>query len=241
MLEWLRIHCGQVPGALVRVDEGVGVFGSGIPKPLFNQVISNDAATDAELARAVMDLGDRGAPFCVVLRRGIDDHLVPGLENLGLRRDAEVMPGMALDVSGFEAGTSSVDLEIEVVSGEADLGHFLAAAARGFDIPLSMVRDFVGREPWNLPDWTLYAGTHDGAPMTSGLAVRTNGTVGVYWIGTVPEARGRGFGGAMTRRLVADGAAAGCEVATLEASDMGRPVYERIGFRTVVEYDIFVG
>ena len=37
-----------------------------------------------------------------------------------------------------------------------------------------------------------------------------------------------------------DGVADGCSVAILQASDMGRPVYERMGFRTVVEYLGFV-
>lgn len=33
-----------------------------------------------------------------------------------------------------------------------------------------------------------------------------------------------------------DGAADGCDVAILQATDMGRPIYERLGFRTVVQY-----
>jgi hypothetical protein len=44
----------------------------------------------------------------------------------------------------------------------------------------------------------------------------------------------------MTLRIVADGAAAGCDVAILQATPMGYPVYERLGFRTVVEYDGFI-
>ena len=40
----------------------------------------------------------------------------------------------------------------------------------------------------------------------------------------------------MTRRVVADGVAAGCDVAVLQSSDMGFSIYERLGFRTVVEY-----
>lgn len=40
----------------------------------------------------------------------------------------------------------------------------------------------------------------------------------------------------MTMRIVDDGAADGCEVAILQASDMGDPIHERLGFRTVVEY-----
>ena len=40
----------------------------------------------------------------------------------------------------------------------------------------------------------------------------------------------------MTRRIAADGAAAGCDVAILQASAMGYSLYERLGYRTVVEY-----
>jgi hypothetical protein len=44
----------------------------------------------------------------------------------------------------------------------------------------------------------------------------------------------------MTARVVADGLVAGCDVAALQASQMGRPIYERLGFRTVVRYMAYV-
>ena len=40
----------------------------------------------------------------------------------------------------------------------------------------------------------------------------------------------------MTARVVTDGLAAGCTAAALQASDIGRPMYERLGFRTAVSY-----
>lgn len=40
----------------------------------------------------------------------------------------------------------------------------------------------------------------------------------------------------MTARVMAEGVAAGCDAAALQASQMGRPIYERLGFRTVVSY-----
>ena len=72
--------------------------------------------------------------------------------------------------------------------------------------------------------------------MSTGLGIRSGRTIGVYNIATIESARGRGYGAAITRQVVADGIAAGCDVAILQASDMGYPVYERMGFRTVVEY-----
>jgi hypothetical protein len=44
----------------------------------------------------------------------------------------------------------------------------------------------------------------------------------------------------MTVRVALDGRAAGCDVAALQASEMGRPIYERLGYRTVVRYRAFV-
>ena len=82
----------------------------------------------------------------------------------------------------------------------------------------------------------MYVGYADGHPVVSGLRWQTGRTVGVYSIATVRSARRRGYGAAMTARIVADGVATGCDVAILQASDMGRPIYERLGFRTVVHY-----
>ena len=44
----------------------------------------------------------------------------------------------------------------------------------------------------------------------------------------------------MTWAAIAD-AAPGVEVAILQASALGRPIYERMGFRTVVEYEELEG
>jgi hypothetical protein len=59
------------------------------------------------------------------------------------------------------------------------------------------------------------------------------GFVGIYGVATPPDARGRGYGEAMTW------AATLCRPdlpATLQASPMGRPVYDRMGYRTVAEF-----
>ena len=76
--------------------------------------------------------------------------------------------------------------------------------------------------------------------MTTGLGFRTGNTIGVNNIATIESARRQGLGAAMTERVAADGLADGCEVAILQSSPMGRPVYERLGYRTVVDYDQWI-
>ena len=82
------------------------------------------------------------------------------------------------------------------------------------------------------------AGNRRASPGRDGR--RSGRTIGVHSIATVESARRRGYGAAMTARVVADGAAEGCDVAALQASEMGRPIYERQGFRTVVRYAAYV-
>ena len=82
----------------------------------------------------------------------------------------------------------------------------------------------------------VYAAYLEGRPACSGLGLRTGRTIGIYNIATVPWARRRGLGAAVTQRIIDDGAASGCDVAVLQSSEMGRPIYERLGFRKVVDY-----
>ena len=53
----------------------------------------------------------------------------------------------------------------------------------------------------------------------------------VYGVYTVPEYSGQGIATALMKRLIADGEAAGLDRIVLSASEMGRPIYEKLGFQ----------
>ena len=242
MAEWLRISCGQVPGSIVRSEGGVTAFGTGLPIALFNQVVAtDDQATDAGFAAAVQALRQRGAPFYVVLRRGIDDRFAPLAVELGLRLEEGILPGMALYPIPESSASVPDGHEIRRIHDPAGLDDHVRALAEGFGAPEPMVRPWIGEDLWLREGCAVYVGYTDGRPVSSGSGVRTGRTIGVYSIATTPDARRRGYGAAMSERVVADGAAVGCDVAILQASDMGRPIYERLGFRTVIGRDVYRG
>ena len=99
--------------------------------------------------------------------------------------------------------------------------------------------------PWLTPFEALYMdgaspgalliGRVDGVGVATALAFVGGGAVGLYGIGTVPDRRGRGYGGALTLAAMEWGRARGERLAVLEATPAGFPVYERLGFRTVFE------
>jgi ribosomal protein S18 acetylase RimI-like enzyme len=55
----------------------------------------------------------------------------------------------------------------------------------------------------------------------------------VWFVATLPHARRRGRADAILRRLLLDARERGRRTASLQASPAGRPLYERLGFRTV--------
>jgi ribosomal protein S18 acetylase RimI-like enzyme len=57
------------------------------------------------------------------------------------------------------------------------------------------------------------------------------GDCSVWEVATLPAARGRGLVSGLMRRALADGRDRGCEVSTLQATKVGEPVYERLGYR----------
>ncbi len=50
-------------------------------------------------------------------------------------------------------------------------------------------------------------------------------------VAVVPEARGLGIAGKLLRHALADAAERGLETSTLISTRLGRPVYERLGYR----------
>ena len=60
-----------------------------------------------------------------------------------------------------------------------------------------------------------------------------DGDCGVYWVATLPEARGRGLTSRHMHLALEDGRQRGCDISTLQATKLGRPVYEALGYRDI--------
>jgi GNAT superfamily N-acetyltransferase len=239
MVGAMTLMAGNVAGAVVRQTDDVAVLSSGLPFMLFNQVIVvGDKATPGALAAGVGVMRERGNPFVVNLRVGADDAFAAVARELGLVPLSEQpwMPGMAMHPVPAESPVDMAGFEIRQASDGTGIDDHIRSAAAGFDVAHDVIRSLVVPALLDRGDVAVYVGYAHGEPVASGLGFRTGSTIGVYNIATVEGSRGRGYGGAMTRRVIADGVAAGCDVAILQSSQMGFPIYERLGFRTVVEY-----
>jgi GNAT superfamily N-acetyltransferase len=218
---------------------------TGLPFDWFNQVlIEREEATPAGVLAGVAEARERGDPFVVRLRDGIDDRFIPTLTQAGLAlaREEASTPGMVAFPIDHEAIAThaSPELEIRRVTDDAGIDVHCLAVTAGFGSDPTVALGTACPDLLDRPECVVYVGYADGDPLISGLGWRTGRTIGVYSIATIESARRRGYGAAMTARVVEDGVVAGCDAAALQASAMGRPIYERLGFRTVVRYAAYV-
>ena len=89
------------------------------------------------------------------------------------------------------------------------------------------------------PEVQLFVGRLDERPVATSIAIRSGDASGVYNVGTLPEARRRGLGSAVTWAAVGAGRAWGCDTIVLQSSVMGLSMYAEMGFRTVAPYVTF--
>ncbi|MEP7033834.1 MAG: GNAT family N-acetyltransferase [Actinomycetota bacterium] len=85
-------------------------------------------------------------------------------------------------------------------------------------------------------DYRVWVGRLDGRAVATATAYVSDGFVGIYGVATLAEVRGCGYGEAVTW------AATRCRPslpATLQASEMGKTVYERMGYRTMTTFDVW--
>src|SRR4051794_9069 len=57
------------------------------------------------------------------------------------------------------------------------------------------------------------------------------GDAGVYFVATLPEARGRGLAGGLLAAAMVNARNRGNDISTLQATKLGEPVYARLGYR----------
>lgn len=79
-------------------------------------------------------------------------------------------------------------------------------------------------------DFDVAVGRLEGRAVATGMGFDHDGDCGIYNVGTVAQARGRGLGAAVVARLLRGAVGRGATTATLQATEMARGVYASEGF-----------
>ncbi|MEV5315036.1 MULTISPECIES: GNAT family N-acetyltransferase [unclassified Streptomyces] len=124
------------------------------------------------------------------------------------------------------------DLTFVRVRTDEQLRAYADLNSRAYGFPLEDGRDgLAGSALWK-EEVHAYLGMRGDVPVTCAATVAADGRLFVVLVATDPRWERRGYGEAVTRKALYEGArATGLTRATLHATAAGAPVYPRIGFR----------
>jgi len=237
---------GRGPGCQVHEDRGVTWFATGLPDPLFNGVMTAHLApedVDGRIDDLLAEFRSRGLP----LEWTVGSSTVP--QDLGRHLQAKglthllVVPGMALDLANLPEEAAPKGLTIERAESRADLEACIRIAVRTFRIEDALVPRLVdielGMPPDHRESTAAFLGRLDGKTVASSMLFASAGVAGAYFVGTLPAARGRGLARAMTATVLREGRDRGYRIGALQGTEMGVPVYRRLGFREYSRFEIY--
>jgi GNAT superfamily N-acetyltransferase len=234
---WLRlVRSGQRPtwkllaeGSGGDVLESNGFLASIVPRTpdrsVFNSVFYEDGerllASLDELSAAYDEAGVRAWTVWVPEE---DRETAAALAEAGHLDDAQPRD-MGMELSALREPDSDPELEI---TEREDYGAMARLNEIAYGYPAG---DFAVVAEAPMPDLRIYFGALGGEDVAA-LAIWKHGTDAVViWVAAVPEARGRGISGRLLARALLDAGEQGMETTTLQATRLGYPVYEKLGYR----------
>jgi GNAT superfamily N-acetyltransferase len=153
--------------------------------------------------------------------------------------------GMALDLTALDSSPARPPgLDIREVLDSGVLGLWRRAVDRGFGWPSYGARDVADNLEYFLTarapqcPFVAYVGVAEGVPVASSLVFFGAGVAGVYHVSADPGRRGRGLGSSITRAALMEARRRGYRIAILHATEMGYPVYRRLGFEDVCTVEL---
>jgi ribosomal protein S18 acetylase RimI-like enzyme len=214
------------------VEETDDVVFTVVPAPIafFNSAFVKPPADPVSCLPAAMSFyRERQKPFTIRFRDSPE--AAAACQEAGLVL-AGSSPLMNVSTSEME-GPSGVEVR-RVDAGSWD--DHLSAIAAGFGMPPTLVGGMFGRSLLEAPHYAAFNAYLDGQVASTAALIVTPGVAGIYNVATLEAFRNRGLGAATTRAAVVEGGRRGCPVATLQSSEMGFSVYERMGFRPVATW-----
>lgn len=244
LMEFNRESARSTAGGLVHEEDGLLFFVPGHRFPVgFSGVMRMDRHVPASdvvaRARDYFKALKIGYTHIVMMHR--DDDLADALGAAGIGQIGN-SPGMALDAP-LSGPALPRDVTLERVTGPAaarDFAEVTGAAYATYGMPPKIAaKQFADHRYFDLPHVAAYLARVGGKAAAAAMVMVSHGVAGIYWVGTTPEARGKGLAELCTRTAGNTGFEMGGRKVVLQASVMGEPIYRRMGYREITRYPWF--
>ncbi|MGH2982959.1 MAG: GNAT family N-acetyltransferase [Solirubrobacterales bacterium] len=206
-------------------DVLAAVFPMAPERSVFNSVFYEDGERLlASLDRIASAYEEAGVRAWTVWVPEAEEPVARALADAGHLLDAEPR-AMAMEISELQAPRPDEAIELREESDMAEVAR-LNEIAYGW-APGEF--EAVGRSEG--PDTFAYFASMAGKTVGTTVAWDYSDDAQIAWVATLPEARGRGVASQLTAQAVAEAGRRGRCTTTLVATTLGRPVYDKLGYR----------
>lgn len=232
----------QTGGRVVEAGPVTGLF-TGIPLAFFNpvHVWRGDGDLAPALASVVAGADELGVPFQIVAPAGSDHE--PVVEQVAAAHAfapvARPAAGMAL-TSLHDLPDRPAGLLVEEILHPEAMATVTDLTVESYGLPYDIASLTSGPAVLARRDLHWLVLRRDGEAVATAMVFVTGDIAGVFNVGVPARHRRAGLGAAVTWEAVRVGRHLGARVAVLQASEMGEPVYDRMGFRTVTRLRSFI-
>lgn len=226
-----------INSATVKEDSFVTHFVSPYMVPWMNLVLKTDGNAPNLRARIEDVLAQYDNPMTWRLGAMTSnvDAVAAELDSLGLMRSSWVEPGMCLNMEYYKRSEPHQDLLIEEVTHEQQVNDWLIPFSQGFSVPVEVsdhFRKYGNERLAGSEGEKWFVGYSDGRVASCAQYLSACGINMIYSICTVSQFRSKGFARRMVDHVIADSLAYADLPVGLFASEMGLPLYEKMGFVT---------
>lgn len=169
-------------------------------------------------------------PFLWLLNAEQEGHK---LADLGFK-GPEISSEMILLLSEYTPSKNPSNIDIRIADTTDDYKKWLDVAAEWLELDSTMIEDFF--TPWIKNTGSIpYLALLNGKAAATSLLYCDNQDAAIYCLGTSSAFRCQGLGISVTQACLQTAKNKNISRVVLYASPMGKPLYEKIGFRVVQE------
>jgi GNAT superfamily N-acetyltransferase len=132
-------------------------------------------------------------------------------------------------------------LEVVTVNDERTRSAFAHIMSVAFDIPRSICTSIYGSEHAWMGAFRGYVGYANGKPVTTAATMITGDVIGLYSVATLPQHRRLGFAEVIMRHVIEQHKrSSGSERSILQATPSGISLYQKMGYQTVTNFNVYI-
>lgn len=238
-----------LPGSQIDdTDEALRLLTPDVPNPFFNSVIRSRLSPVSYEARAtiqrfVKPYDDLFLPMMWwVSPLSEPPHLASLLRDEHFHLESH--PSLWMPLANMPDQPLPLHFRITRVQTDEDLRQWIRVNAAPYDF-LDYINDafFIGYSRQGYADdapLRHYMGWLNDKPVACSTMLMAGGVAGIYSVATLPEARHKGIGTAITHVPLLDARDEGYRVGILSASHDGYNLYRRMGFQEYGKTDMYV-